>query len=72
MPHPMSPVVLDGATLTCGALAAVARRGGLRALPQVHGPAVDAVRQVGRVLRTELNAAAEQVINAWAELGGNA
>jgi histidine ammonia-lyase len=32
---------------------------GLRALPQVHGPAVDALGQVERVLRTELNAAAE-------------
>ena len=32
---------------------------GLRALPQVHGPAVDALAQVERVLRTELNAAAE-------------
>ncbi|MGD0698500.1 MAG: aromatic amino acid lyase [Trebonia sp.] len=32
---------------------------GLRALPQVHGPAVDALGQVERVLRTEINAAAE-------------
>jgi histidine ammonia-lyase len=32
---------------------------GLRALPQVHGPAVDALDHVERVLRTELNAAAE-------------
>jgi histidine ammonia-lyase len=32
---------------------------GLRALPQVHGPAVDALGHVERVLRTELNAAAE-------------
>lgn len=32
---------------------------GLRALPQVHGPAVDALGQLDRVLRTELNAAAE-------------
>jgi len=32
---------------------------GLRALPQVHGPAVDALGQVERVLRVELNAAAE-------------
>jgi len=32
---------------------------GLRALPQVHGPAVDAVAQVERVLAVELNAAAE-------------
>jgi len=32
---------------------------GLRALPQVHGPAVDALAQVERVLRVELNAAAE-------------
>jgi histidine ammonia-lyase len=32
---------------------------GLRALPQVHGPAVDALGQVERVLATELNAAAE-------------
>jgi histidine ammonia-lyase len=32
---------------------------GLRALPQVHGPAVDALAHVERVLRTDLNAAAE-------------
>jgi histidine ammonia-lyase len=32
---------------------------GLRALPQVHGPATDALGQVERVLRVELNAAAE-------------
>jgi histidine ammonia-lyase len=32
---------------------------GLRALPQVHGPAVDALGAVERVLATELNAAAE-------------
>ena len=32
---------------------------GLRALPQVHGPAVDALGHVERVLRVELNAAAE-------------
>src|SRR6185437_13947845 len=32
---------------------------GLRALPQVHGPAVDALDHVERVLRVELNAAAE-------------
>lgn len=32
---------------------------GLRALPQVHGPAADALGQVERVLATELNAAAE-------------
>jgi histidine ammonia-lyase len=32
---------------------------GLRALPQVHGPAADALGHVERVLRTELNAAAE-------------
>ena len=32
---------------------------GLRALPQVHGPAVDALGQVERVLQVELNAAAE-------------
>jgi histidine ammonia-lyase len=32
---------------------------GLRALPQVHGPAVDALGQLERVLATELNAAAE-------------
>lgn len=32
---------------------------GLRALPQVHGPAVDALAHVGQVLRVELNAAAE-------------
>jgi len=32
---------------------------GLRALPQVHGPAIDALGQVERVLATELNAAAE-------------
>jgi histidine ammonia-lyase len=32
---------------------------GLRALPQVHGPASDALGHVERVLRTELNAAAE-------------
>ena len=32
---------------------------GLRALPQVHGPAVDALGHVERVLRTEINAAAE-------------
>ncbi|HTR91429.1 MAG TPA: aromatic amino acid ammonia-lyase [Trebonia sp.] len=32
---------------------------GLRALPQVHGPAADALAQVERVLGTELNAAAE-------------
>jgi histidine ammonia-lyase len=32
---------------------------GLRALPQVHGPAADALGEVERVLRTELNAAAE-------------
>jgi histidine ammonia-lyase len=32
---------------------------GLRALPQVHGPAVDALGHVERVLRIELNAAAE-------------
>jgi histidine ammonia-lyase len=32
---------------------------GLRALPQVHGPAVDALGQVERVLHVELNAAAE-------------
>lgn len=32
---------------------------GLRALPQVHGPAVDALGQVERVLRTDVNAAAE-------------
>jgi histidine ammonia-lyase len=32
---------------------------GLRALPPVHGPAVDALGQVDRVLATELNAAAE-------------
>jgi histidine ammonia-lyase len=32
---------------------------GLRALPQVHGPAVDALGHVERVLRTDVNAAAE-------------
>jgi histidine ammonia-lyase len=32
---------------------------GLRALPQVHGPAADALGHVEQVLRTELNAAAE-------------
>src|SRR6202012_1823163 len=32
---------------------------GYRALPQVHGPAVDAVRSLGEVLTVELNAAAE-------------
>ena len=32
---------------------------GLRALPQVHGPAVDALAQLEQVLHTELNAAAE-------------
>ena len=32
---------------------------GLRALPQVHGPAVDALAHVEQVLRVELNAAAE-------------
>jgi histidine ammonia-lyase len=32
---------------------------GLRALPQVHGPATDALGQVDRVLHVELNAAAE-------------
>lgn len=32
---------------------------GLRALPQVHGPAVDALAHLERVLRVELNAAAE-------------
>jgi histidine ammonia-lyase len=32
---------------------------GLRALPQVHGPATDALGHVERVLRVELNAAAE-------------
>jgi histidine ammonia-lyase len=32
---------------------------GLRALPQVHGPALDALSLVERVLRVELNAAAE-------------
>jgi histidine ammonia-lyase len=32
---------------------------GLRALPQVHGPAADALAHVARVLRVELNAAAE-------------
>ena len=32
---------------------------GLRALPQVHGPAIDALAQLERVLHTELNAAAE-------------
>ena len=32
---------------------------GLRALPQVHGPAVDALAQLERVLHIELNAAAE-------------
>jgi histidine ammonia-lyase len=32
---------------------------GYRALPQVHGPAVDAVRSLGEVLAVELNAAAE-------------
>jgi histidine ammonia-lyase len=38
---------------------------GLRALPQVHGPAVDALGHVERVLRVELNAAAENpLVNA--------
>jgi histidine ammonia-lyase len=32
---------------------------GLRALPQVHGPAVEALAALGRVLAVELNAAAE-------------
>ena len=32
---------------------------GLRALPQVHGPAADALGHVERVLNTEINAAAE-------------
>ncbi|HEX8008757.1 MAG TPA: aromatic amino acid lyase, partial [Trebonia sp.] len=32
---------------------------GLRALPQVHGPAIEALGAVGRVLRVEMNAAAE-------------
>jgi histidine ammonia-lyase len=32
---------------------------GYRALPQVHGPAVDSVRELDRVLGVELNAAAE-------------
>jgi histidine ammonia-lyase len=32
---------------------------GYRALPQVHGPALDAVRQAGQAVTTELNAAAE-------------
>jgi histidine ammonia-lyase len=32
---------------------------GYRAMPQVHGPAVDAVRHAERVLATEVNAAAE-------------
>jgi histidine ammonia-lyase len=32
---------------------------GYRALPQVHGPAVDAARQAERIVTTELNAAAE-------------
>ena len=40
---------------------------GLRALPQVHGPAVDAVGQLERVLATELNAAAE---NPLVDLAG--
>src|SRR6266487_6558078 len=32
---------------------------GYRALPQVHGPAVDAVRDANRAVTAELNAAAE-------------
>jgi histidine ammonia-lyase len=40
---------------------------GLRALPQVHGPAVDALAQLDRVLATELNAAAE---NPLVDLAG--
>jgi histidine ammonia-lyase len=32
---------------------------GYRALPQVHGPALDAVHQAGQAVATELNAAAE-------------
>lgn len=32
---------------------------GYRALPQVHGPAVDAVRQAGQTVASEINAAAE-------------
>jgi histidine ammonia-lyase len=32
---------------------------GYRALPQVHGPAVDAARQAGQIVTSELNAAAE-------------
>jgi histidine ammonia-lyase len=40
---------------------------GLRALPQVHGPAVDALGQLERVLATELNAAAE---NPLVDLAG--
>ena len=35
---------------------------GYRALPQVHGPAVDAVRALGQVLAVELNAAAENPV----------
>lgn len=32
---------------------------GYRALPQVHGPAVDAIRQAGRTVTSEINAASE-------------
>jgi histidine ammonia-lyase len=41
---------------------------GLWALPQVHGPAVDALGQLERVLATELNAAAE---NPLVDLAGS-
>jgi histidine ammonia-lyase len=42
---------------------------GLRALPQVHGPAMEALEQVERVLRVELNAAAENPLVALSEGG---
>ncbi|HEX4224974.1 MAG TPA: aromatic amino acid ammonia-lyase, partial [Pseudonocardiaceae bacterium] len=40
---------------------------GFRALPQVHGPAVDAVARLGDVLSVEMNAAAENPLIAASE-----
>jgi histidine ammonia-lyase len=40
---------------------------GFRALPQVHGPAVDAVDRLGEVLTVEMNAAAENPLISSAE-----
>ncbi|GLZ31914.1 histidine ammonia-lyase [Lentzea sp. NBRC 105346] len=39
---------------------------GYRCFPQIHGPAIDAVTDLGRVLEVEINAAAENPL-VWAE-----